>query len=280
VVLAAIGRQVPEEHRSWALGIGTAAGSLGQFLIVPLGQGFITLYGWQTALVLLALLTLVTVPLALPLAGRTPEEPGRRQSLAEALVEAGGHGGYRLLVLGFFVCGFHVAFIQTHLPAFLVDRGLDPALGAQALALVGLFNIVGTYTAGVLGGRYSKKDMLSAIYLARAVVIALFVTVPLSRASVLAFAAAMGLLWLSTVPLTSGLVAQIFGIRYMATLFGIVFLSHQMGAFAGVWLGGRLYDATGSYDVVWWLAVALGVFAAIVHLPIDQRRVPRLAGVG
>ncbi|WP_374634675.1 MFS transporter [Ferrovibrio sp.] len=277
VALAAIARMVSPERRSWALGIGTAAGSLGQFLMVPLGQGFIAAYGWMMALVLLSLFALAIVPLAGVLAGKAPETGGPQQSMSEALREAGLQRSYWLLIAGFFVCGFHVSFIQTHLPAYVVDRGLDPATGAWALALVGLANVVGSYTAGVLGGTRSKKYLLSFIYGARAVVITVFVLVPMSTTSVLVFAFCMGLLWLSTVPLTSGLVAQIFGPRYMATLFGIVFFSHQVGGFLGVWLGGRLFDATGSYDVVWWISAALGVFSAIVHFPIDERPLVRNA---
>jgi predicted MFS family arabinose efflux permease len=281
VVLAAASRMVPEERRSWALGVITAAGSLGQFLFAPLGQAFIGAYGWSTALVLLSLFALAVVPLAGALSGRPASTGvGREQTIREALAEAGRHRGYLFLTAGFFVCGFHVAFITVHLPPYLVDLGLSAGLGAWAIALVGLFNIVGSYTAGVLGGKHSKKYLLSSLYFARAVVIAAFVMLPPSAVTVLVFAAAMGLLWLSTVPLTSGLVAQIFGPRYMATLFGIVFFSHQVGAFIGVWLGGYLFDATGSYDVVWWLGVALGLAAALLHFPIDERRVPRLAAGG
>lgn len=279
VVLAAISRRVPEERRSWALGIGTAAGSLGQFLIVPLGQAFLSAYGWSVALVLLGLCALLIVPLSIVLTGRAQAQAGREQSLSEALREASGHPGYWYLISGFFVCGFHVAFIQTHLPAYLSDMGIAGGVAAWALALVGLFNIVGSYTAGVLGGRYSKKSLLSLLYLIRAAVITVFVLVPASQTTVLIFAALMGLLWLSTVPLTSGLVAQIFGPRYMATLFGIVFFSHQVGAFLGVWLGGYLFDATGSYQLVWWLSVGLGLLAALLHWPIDERPMPRLAEV-
>lgn len=275
VALAAIARMVSPERRSWALGIGTAAGSMGQFLMVPLGQAFIAAYGWAFALILLSLFALAIVPLSTVLAGRAPENTGPQQSLGEALHEAGGQRSYWLLISGFFVCGFHVSFIQTHLPAYIVDRGLDPQIGAWALALVGLANVVGSYTAGVLGGKHSKKYLLSFIYAARAVVIAAFVVLPMTPASVLVFAFAMGLLWLSTVPLTSGLVAQIFGPRYMATLFGIVFFSHQVGGFLGVWLGGKLFDITGSYDVVWWISMGLGIFAAIVHWPIDERPLVR-----
>lgn len=277
VALAAIARMVPPEKRSWALGIGTAAGSLGQFLMVPLGQAFIAAYGWAFALILLSLFALAIAPLATVLAGKAPEGTGFQQSLSQALKEAGTQRSYWLLIFGFFVCGFHVSFIQTHLPAYIVDRGLDPATGAWALALVGLANVIGSYTAGVLGGKRSKKYLLSFIYGARAVVIAVFVLLPMTEISVLVFAFAMGLLWLSTVPLTSGLVAQIFGPRYMATLFGIVFFSHQVGGFLGVWLGGRLFDMTGSYDLVWWISMGLGVFAAIVHWPIDERPLVRVA---
>jgi MFS family permease len=284
IALAAMSRAVPEHKRSWVLGIGTAAGSLGQFLMVPLGQAFLGAYGWSTALVLLACGVLMVIPLAGVLQGRvdegksSPSAATVDQTLGEALREAGGHGGYWYLTSGFFVCGFHVAFIATHLPAYLVDNGIAPATAAWALALIGLFNVIGSYSAGILGGRYSKKYLLSSLYLTRAVAIAAFVLIPLSTLSVWMFAAAIGLLWLSTVPLASGLVAQIFGTRYMATLFGIVFLSHQAGAFLGVWLGGYLFDSTGSYGLVWWISVALGVIAAILHWPIDERRVARLAG--
>ncbi|MDP6811779.1 MAG: MFS transporter, partial [Alphaproteobacteria bacterium] len=268
VVLAALGRVVPEEQRTLAFGIATAAGSLGQFLIVPLGQAFLSAHGWSVALVILAGLAALIVPTAGALKGR-PLVPAtvQPQSMRQALSEAAGHSGYLYLTAGFFVCGFHVTFIGTHLPAYITDRGLPPEAGAWALALLGLFNVAGCIVAGILGNRHRKKNLLSLIYLARAVAIALFVMAPISLASILAFAAAVGFLWLSTVPLTSAIVAQVFGPRYMATLFGIVFLSHQLGAFLGVWLGGYLFDATGSYDVVWWIGVGLGLFAALVHLP-------------
>ena len=272
VVLAAMGRAVAPEKRSLALGFGAAAGSLGQFTLVPLSQTLITAFGWQNALLVLAAITLLMLPLTFPLRSR----PGERaaaggQSLGAALVEARQHLGYCLLTCGYFVCGFHVAFIAVHLPAYVVDRGLAPEVGAWALALVGLFNVVGSLSAGYFGGRYSKKNCLSLLYLSRAVVFAVFVLTPSSVTSVLGFAVIMGLLWLSTVPLTTALVAQIFGPRYMATLVGIVFFSHQLGSFSGVWLGGYLYDATGSYDIVWWLGVVLGVAAALLHWPIDER---------
>ncbi|MCZ6607278.1 MAG: MFS transporter [Alphaproteobacteria bacterium] len=281
IVLAAFGRMVPADRRSRALGLGTAAGSMGQFLLVPAGQLFLEAYGWQAALIILSLFPLAIVPLATALAGRAEAAPGeRQQSLGAAVREAGVHRGYWLLVAGFFVCGFHVAFIQTHLPSYITDLGLAPELGAWALASVGLFNVVGAYTSGVLGGRYSQKYLLSGLYVSRAVVIALFVLSPASVASVLAFSVAIGLLWLSTVPLTYGVVAKIFGPRYMATLFGFVFFSHQLGAALGVWLGGYLFAATGSYATVWWMTVALALFAALVHLPIDDRQVVRPAEAG
>ncbi|MEQ8356548.1 MAG: MFS transporter [Kiloniellaceae bacterium] len=280
IVLAAFARLMPEDKRSWALGIGTAAGSAGQFFVVPLGQAFISAYGWSMALTLFGFLAFAMVPCAAALAGRADHWGQIPQSTGAALKEAFSHNSYNLLTLGFFVCGFHVAFIQTHLPAYITDQGLDAGLAAWALAIVGGANIVGAYTAGVLGGRFSKKYLLSGLYFARAVAIALFILLPTSNASVLLFAAAIGLLWLSTVPLTSGLVAQFFGTRHMAMLFGIVFFSHQLGAFLGVWLGGYFFDVTGSYDLVWWGSVALGLLAAAVHWPIREEGVDRLARAG
>lgn len=277
IVLAAFARLMPEDKRSWALGIGTAAGSAGQLTIVPLGQAFINAYGWSTALTLLGFMALVMVPLASALTSRSEHGGAQHQSVGNALKEAFKHPSYTLLTLGFFVCGFHVAFIQVHLPPYITDMGLNAGLAAAALAIVGGANIIGAFTSGLLGGRYSKKYLLSALYFARAVVITLFVLLPISEASVLLFAAAMGLLWLSTVPLTSGLVAQFFGTRHMAMLFGIVFFSHQVGAFLGVWLGGYFFDVTGSYDVVWWGSVALGLLAAALHWPIREAPVARLA---
>lgn len=272
VVLAAMGRSVPPEKRSLALGFGAAAGSLGQFTLVPLSQVFLDAFGWSTAFIALAGVALVMLPLAWPLRSGSDQRTALGgQSLGAALTEARQHFGYCLLTCGYFVCGFHVAFIAVHLPAYVVDRGLAPEVGAWALALVGLFNVIGSLSAGYLGGRVSKKNCLSFLYSARAVVFAVFVLAPPSTASVLSFAVVMGLLWLSTVPLTTALVAQIFGPRYMATLVGIVFFSHQLGSFTGVWLGGYLYDATGSYDVVWWLGVVLGIAAALIHWPINER---------
>ncbi len=278
IVMAAVARLVPESKRSSAFGIMVACNSLGQFLIVPLGQAFFFAYGWPVALVLIGGLVLMVIPLSMVFRGLEAQEGGAgSQTLVQALREALGHRSYLLLVAGFFVCGYHVAFIQTHLPAYIVDAGISPAIGAWAIAVVGLFNIVGSLAAGTLGGRFSKKYLLSFIYLARAAVIALYVIVPLSAASTLVFSAAMGLLWLSTVPLTSGLVAVMFGARYMARLFGVVFFSLLVGAFLGVWMGGYVFDRAGNYDLVWWISILLGVFAALIHWPIAERPVARLA---
>ena len=276
IVFSSIARIVPENRRSLALGLGTSIGSIGQFIMVPLGQAFLAAYGWSTVLLILAVVILATLPIAFVLKGKPADGPSE-QSLGEALREARDHRGYRLLVCGFFVCGFHVAYIATHLPSYVIDKGLPAEFGAWALALVGLFNVIGAALAGFLGGKLSKKYLLSSLYFGRAVLFAVFVLVPVSEVTVLIFGAAMGLLWLSTVPLTSGLVAQIFGPRYMATLFGIVFLSHQVGSFLGAWLGGYLFDTTGSYDMVWWISVALGLISAALHWPINEAPLPRLA---
>jgi predicted MFS family arabinose efflux permease len=280
VVLGAVGQSFPPEKRMIALGIASAGGSSGQLLLVPLGQALLSSFGWQDALLILAALALFMVPLAIPLPGRSAASvPGAaqlEQSLAEAVREASAHGGYRLLLIGFFVCGFHVTFLGVHLPAYLVDKGIAPEWGAVSLAIIGLFNIVGTYSAGVLGQTRSKPYLLAGIYGLRSIVFVAFVLVPISPVTVVLFAGAIGLLWLSTVPLTSGLIAQIFGPRYMATLFGFVFFSHQLGSFVGVWLAGYLFDATGAYDAVWWAGVVLGVVALALHWPIDDRAVARL----
>ncbi len=275
VILAVVGRSVDESRRSLFLGFASAGGSSGQLLMVPLGQVFLDGFGWGTALLLLAVMSSLMVPLAALLTGKAAVAGDRlrKQSLVEAIHEASRHGGYWYLTAGFFVCGFHVAFIATHLPAFIVDRGAAPALGAVALALIGLGNIIGSLTCGVLGGRFPKKFVLAGLYLGRSLVITLFVLAPTSDLSIMLFAAGIGMLWLGTVPLTSGLVAQIFGMRYMATLFGFVFFSHQLGSFLGAWLGGYVFDITGSYDLVWWIAVALGIAAAALHWPIDDRPV-------
>ena len=279
IAMAAMARAVGPERRSLALGLGTAAGSFGQVVFSPVGQGFIEAFGWHPALLILAVSVLVIIPLAFVLPGGTAAkgEVPSDQSISEALREAGGHRGFVLLTIGFFVCGFHVAFITVHFPAYVQDLGLTPQVGAISLALVGLFNIVGSFLSGIAGQRWSKKGGLSAIYFLRALVIAALLMAPKTELTIYLFASAMGLLWLSTVPLTTGIVAQVFGTRYMAMLFGIVFLSHQIGSFLGIWLGGRLYDATGSYDGIWWAGVALGIAAAAVHLPINERPLARLS---
>ena len=282
VVLGVVGRAVSERNRSMALGLASAGGSVGQVLILPIGQALIAAYGWVLALGGLAAIAFVMVPLAATLG------PGEQKSSKEvqgqlmrhALVEAGLHRGYWLLMAGFFVCGFHVTFIATHLPAYIVDSGLSPGLGATALALIGLFNILGSFFWGVMGGKHSKKYSLSSLYLARAVLITALVIFPVSGFSILIFASGMGFLWLGTVPLTSGLIGQIFGVRYLSTLFGIVFFSHQIGAFLGVWMGGYIFDVTGSYDLVWYLSVVLGVLSALLHWPINEQPVARLALAG
>ena len=278
LVAAAFARLVPPSMRTIALGAATAAGSAGQFIFAPLGQGFIQAYGWQTALILIALFVMAVPFLGIPLRGK-PAVPtsGLDQSIPQALGEAFRHRSYLLLTAGFFVCGFQIGFITVHLPAYLNDIGIPAGWGGAAIALIGLFNIFGSFGVGFLANRYPMRYLLSAIYLMRAVAITLFILLPVSVPSVLVFSAVIGFLWLSTVPPTQALVALMFGTRYMATLFGFVFFSHQFGSFIAIWAGGRLFDATGSYDLVWWGSVALGIFAGIVHLPIVERPVSRLA---
>lgn len=276
IVFSAIARVVPEEKRSFALGAVSSIGSLGTFTMVPLGQAFLDAYGWITVLTMLGFVILLTVPVGFVLKGK-PSAHASKQSLREALREARGHRGYRLLVAGFFVCGFHVAYIATHLPSYIVDRGLSAEVGAWTLGLVGLFNVVGALGGGYLGDKISKRYLLSVLYFGRAVLFIVFILTPLTEVTVLMFGVIMGLLWLSTVPVTSALVAQIFGPQYMATLFGIVFFSHQIGGFLGAWLGGYLFDTTGSYDMVWYISIALGLISAALHLPIDEKPVSRLA---
>ena len=279
VVYGVIGRNVAPERRSWAMGVTAAAGSFGQFLMVPVEGGLIGGIGWQGALFVLGAIALVIVPLAFGL--REPHAAAAttasQQSIGAAVREALGHRSFQLLTAGYFVCGFQVVFIGVHMPSYLKDHGLTPDVATTALALIGLFNVFGTYAAGSLGGRLPKAYLLSAIYALRSLVIVAFVLAPLSPWSVYLFAATIGFLWLSTVPLTNGIVASIFGVRYFSMLGGFVFLSHQVGSFLGVWLGGKLYDITGSYDAVWWIAVALGVFAALVNLPIREQPVLRPA---
>jgi predicted MFS family arabinose efflux permease len=260
------------------MGVAAAAGSFGQFLMVPVENWLIGGFGWQTALFILGCIALAIVPLAFGLKEPPHAASGtHQQTVLAAVREAFGHGSFRLLTAGYFVCGFQVVFIGVHMPSYLKDQGLTPDIATTALALIGLFNVFGTYAAGSLGARFPKRYLLSAIYALRSVAIVIFLAVPLTPWSVYIFAAVMGLLWLSTVPLTNGLVAHIFGVQYLSMLGGFVFLSHQVGSFLGVWLGGRLYDSTGSYDVVWWIAVALGVFAALINLPIREITIRRAA---
>src|SRR6266480_3282095 len=280
LVLSAFSKLLPPERRGIALGAGTAAGSFGQFLFAPFGVVLIGNFGWQAALTVFAGLMLLIVPLSLALAtppATTTQVPvADQQSFKTALAEAFGHRSYVLLVLGFFTCGFQLAFITVHLPAYLVDRGLSAGVGGWTLAVIGLFNILGSLGAGWLGNRMSKPYLLSAIYFARALAIAAFVLLPASTPATLAFGAAMGLLWLSTVPPTSALVALMFGTRWLAMLFGFAFFSHQVGGFLGVWLGGVLFERTGSYDMVWWLSILFGVLSAVINLPIVEKPVTRL----
>lgn len=278
LVLAAIARVIGPDRRSLALGLGTAAGSLGQVVFSPINQALISQYGWYDSLLVMSVVALVVAPLAFSLRGDAGgNEAASELGLTDALGEAVGHRSYLLLTAGFFVCGFHVAFITVHFPSYVTDLGLPARAGALALSLVGLFNILGSLMSGAFGQRYPKKIGLSAIYFGRALVMTGLLLAPANELSIYLFAASMGLLWLSTVPLTTGIVAQMFGLRFMATLFGIVFLSHQLGSFTGVWLGGLLYDRTGSYDVMWWAGVFFGLLAGLVHLPINDRPLSRLS---
>ncbi len=279
VVLSAFARNVTPEQRSIAFGIGTAAGSAGMFLFAPLSQGLISTFGWSDSLVYMGIMMLIVPLLAYPLRGNansgTQSKAQFEQSVAAALKEAFGHKSYLLLTSGFFVCGFQVAFITAHFPAYLGDIGIDARYAVIAMALIGFFNVIGSLASGVIGQRYSKPYFLALIYIARSVAVTAFLLLPQSPTSVIAFAIVMGLLWLSTVPPTNALVAIMFGTRHLGLLGGLVFLSHQIGSFLGVWMGGYLYDRFGSYDSVWWLGVALGLFAAVVHWPIVERPVGR-----
>ncbi len=280
VIYGVIGRNVPAERRSWAMGVAAAAGSFGQFLMVPVEGLLISQMGWQTALVILAAATMLIIPLAWGLrepALNTPGQVKRDQTIGQALKEAFKYPSFQLLMAGYFVCGFQVVFIGVHMPSYLKDHGLPAQVASYALALIGLFNVFGTYIAGTLGQKMAKKNILAFIYIARSVTIVLFLLAPLTPTSVYVFSGVMGLLWLSTVPPTNAAVAQIFGISHLSMLSGFIFFSHQIGSFMGVWLGGYLYDKTGSYDIVWYLAIALGVFAALVNLPVRESPIPRNA---
>ena len=271
VVMGVAGRAATPEKRSLAFGIVGTGGSFGQFIMLPYGQFLISDFGWATALLILAASAFLMVPLSAALAGVHRETQGPRLSLAGAVREAAAHKGFWFLTTAFLVCGFQTIFIMVHLPAYLLDRGGTANDGMVALAVVGLFNIVGSYLAGVLGGRYSKKMILAWVYAVRAVAIAAFITLPLTNWSTWLFAAIMGLTWLGTVPLTNGLVAQIFGVRYLSTLFSIAFLGHQIGSFLGAWYGGYVFDTTGSYTIVWLVAIGASIVAAILCVPIDER---------
>ncbi len=280
VVLPAMARMVSIEKRALVLGLGTAAGSAGQFLLIPVARGFIEHYGWQMALMLMAAGALMMIFLATPIveeeAHKNESDKKSDQSMKEALREASGHLPYWLLIAGFFVCGFQLAFITVHMPAYLSDKGFDSSVAAVSLALIGLCNIMGSLGSGYLSGKYSMKWLLAVNYACRAIAIVLFLVVPISTYSVYAFSIVTGFLWLATVPPTSGLVARMFGLKYMGTLYGIVFLNHQLGSFSGVWLGGYLFDTTGSYDVIWWSTALIASITAIIHIFIDERPVPRL----
>ena len=279
VVYGIIGRQIDPARRSWAMGVAAAAGSFGQFLMVPVEGLLISGLGWQQALLVLALSVLLVVPLAFGLRepdfGRGAVPAAREQSILAALGEAFRYPSFQLLMAGYFVCGFQVVFIGVHMPSYLKDKGLSPQVASYALALIGLFNVFGTYIAGTLGQRLAKRKILAAIYFGRAIAIAAFLWAPISPTSVYLFASVMGFLWLSTVPATNATIAQIFGVAHLSMLGGFAFFSHQIGSFLGVWLGGLLYDRTGSYDIVWYLSIALGVFAALVNLPVREAPIAR-----
>jgi MFS family permease len=277
VIYGVIGRQVAADKRSWAMGVAAAAGSFGQFLMMPVEGFLIDSLGWQQALVLLGAAALLMAPLAWGLReqGLSHSATQREQTIAQALREAFQYRSFQCLMAGYFVCGFQVVFIGVHMPSYLKDHGLSPQVASYALALIGLFNVIGTYAAGALGQTVPKKFILAFIYLGRAVVISIFLLVPLSPASVYVFCAVMGVLWLSTVPPTNAAVAQIFGVAHLSMLGGFVFFSHQIGSFVGVWLGGYLYDRTGSYDLVWYIAIVLGILAALINLPVRETPIHR-----
>ena len=280
VIYGVIGRHISADKRSWAMGVAAAAGSFGQFLMVPTEGFLISSLGWQQALLVLAGAVLLMMPLALGL--RESSFSGgpaaqREQTILQALREAFKYPSFQLLMAGYFVCGFQVVFIGVHMPSYLKDKGLSPQVAGYALALIGLFNVFGTYIAGSLGQKMAKKKILATIYFSRAVVITVFLLVPLSPASVYIFASVMGLLWLSTIPPTNAVVAQIFGIQHLSMLGGFIFFSHQIGSFLGVWLGGYMYDRTGSYDMVWYITIVLGVLAGLVNLPVKEEPIQRAA---
>lgn len=279
VILSAFARNVTPGKRSFAFGLGTAAGSAGMFLFAPLSQSFIANFGWVQTLLVFASMMLVIPLLAVPLKGNSSSGKVSQtevdQSIGDALREAFGHQSYLLLSAGFFVCGFQVAFITAHFPAYIGDIGIDAKYAGMALALIGFFNIWGSLASGIVGQKYSKPYLLAYIYIGRSIAVTLFLLLPQTPTSVIVFSAVMGILWLSTVPPTNALVAIMFGTRHLGLLGGLVFLSHQIGSFLGIWLGGYLFDHFGTYDPVWWIGVALGLFAAVVHLPISEKPVAR-----
>ncbi len=274
-VFGVIGRAFPPEKRTVVLGIAGAAGSFGQFLMLPYGQTLITHLGWHNALLICAATLFLILPLSSALSEKGRVADTSKQSIPEALREAFGHSGYMLLCSGYFVCGFQLMFISVHFPAYLIDQRMTPETGMMALALIGLFNVFGTYLWGWLGQHYTKKYVLSVLYFTRAAAFAVFISLPLSPFSVYFFSATIGFLWLGTVPVTSGLIAQIFGVKYLATLSGIAFLFHQVGSFLGVWIAAYLFDTTGSYRLMWLLTIALGVLAALINMPINDREIHR-----
>ncbi len=275
VVFGAIARAYPPEKRSAAMGVAGAAGSFGQFMMLPFGQTLINSIGWQQALMVLALVVLLILPLSVVIAEEPVNHEGPRQSIPQALREALGHRSYLLLTTTYCVCGFQLMFISVHFPAYLLDHHMSANTGMIALALIGLFNIFGSYVWGRLGGRYTRKYLLASLYFTRAMAIAVFVLLPLSPLTIYLFSAVIGFLWLGTVPLTNSIIAQMFGVRYMATLAGVAFFSHQVGSFFGVFVGAWLFDRTGSYELMWWLTVAMGIVSALLNLPIDERPVER-----
>ncbi|MGB1322660.1 MAG: MFS transporter [Vibrio gallaecicus] len=283
IVLGAVAKVVPAEHAAKAFGLTTAAGSFGMFAVIPGAQYMLNEFNWQTAMQVFALLTCLMISFALFM--RAPKSQASaniqaqnedNQTLKEALREAFSHKGYWLIHAGFFVCGFHVMFIATHLPSYLADKNLPASSAAMALAYVGIFNIFGSYFWGVMGDKFSKRHVMSALYFVRTVVIAAFVTLPVTESTAALFGGAIGFCWLGTVPLTSGLVRQIFGARYLSSLYGLVFFTHQVGSFLGAWAGGRIYDYYGSYEPIWWSTVVLAFLAALIHLPINDKPVARL----
>ncbi len=281
VIMAALARKTNPEHRSIIFGIATAAGSLGMFIYAPITKALINSLGWSDSLIYLAVFMLIIPLLAIPLYGNSQSAPSKtdefKQSMGEALNESLHNKSYLLLISGFFVCGFQVAFITAHFPAYLKDINMPDNTGVIAISLIGFFNILGSLGSGFIGQKYSKRILLAWIYILRSILVAAFLLLPQTQLSVIIFSILMGILWLSTVPPTNGIVALLFGTQYLALLGGIVFFSHQIGSFLGVWMGGVLYDLYGTYDVVWWLGVALGIFAAIVHWPIKEQAVERAA---